>query len=79
MKIETDSPVKDAMEITAVSIRDDDIASGLSLKTNQRKLGDRQSTHRRNLTLNNKISYHPTTDGVLSERLPKEETKKRYI
>ena len=66
---------KDALEITAISIRIGDDASGLSTRNlnsvsrNRKTLGHRSSgTHNRNISLNNKILYHETTDPVLSQR-----------
>ena len=76
---------KDALEITAISIRiGDDDASGLSVRDlasrNRKNLGHRSSGgHNRNISLNNKILYHETTDQATYQSQPKEETRKKYI
>lgn len=64
MNEKSNSPVKDALDISAVSILKGDVVAGSSFNK-QGSLGQR-SFQKRNFTLNNKIDYHETTDMIHS-------------
>ena len=72
MNEKSNSPAKDSLDMTVIS----EIVSKTSI--NVKTLAQRANGgHKRNLTLNNKIDYHPTTDNA--QKQPKEVTRVKYI
>ena len=67
MNEKSNSPAKDALDISAVSILKGDVVAAGSSFNKQGSLGQR-SFQKRNFTLNNKIDYHETTDMIHSQR-----------